>query len=67
MNCPYCNKLVYGMTGLQEALKFEKHLKKCKKNPNLVRIKDDETGVEIVVNRKGGLLNALEARAESGQ
>ena len=32
MKCPYCNKEIYGITGLQEIRKFMKHLPKCKKH-----------------------------------
>ena len=66
MDCPYCNKNVYGVTGLQEAQAFSKHLIKCKKNPNL------ETGImpdgDVVTrNKRAGLFSAVEIRHESGQ
>ena len=34
MKCNYCPKEIYGMTGLQELQKFQKHLKTCKKAPH---------------------------------
>lgn len=34
MECPHCKKDIYGMTGLQELQKFQKHLRSCRKNPN---------------------------------
>ncbi len=68
MNCPYCNRTINAMTGLQEAQKFQKHLRTCKKNPNLIRVsptnKDD---IGIVINTKPTLIQAAEIRAESGQ
>ena len=33
MKCNYCSKEIYGMTGLQELQKFQKHLRTCKKAP----------------------------------
>ena len=33
MECPFCKKEIYAMTGFQEIKKFQKHLEKCKKNP----------------------------------
>ena len=33
MNCQFCGKDIYGMTGLQEIQKYQKHLRKCRKNP----------------------------------
>lgn len=66
MNCPYCKKTVYGLTGLQEAQAFEKHLRKCRKNPNNLVLTD---GNRTVVTPKRGqnLVEALEIRADSGQ
>ena len=71
MNCPYCNKEVYGLTGLQELQKFNKHLRKCKKYPDRVVIPAsiDESGqLQKPVNATSvSLLDALEIRANSGQ
>lgn len=66
MDCPYCKKDIYGMTGLQEAIKFQSHLRKCRKNPNnIVTIVNGKT---IVDQRKDQhLMDALEIRAASGQ
>ena len=66
MNCPYCSKDIYALTGFQEAQKFEKHLRKCRKNPANIVITD---GKRFAVTPKGNqnLLDALEIRAASGQ
>lgn len=66
MNCPYCAKDVYGMTGLQEAQAFQKHLRKCRKNPNNIALSDGRRSV-VVPKKHQGLMAALEIRAESGQ
>jgi len=63
MECPYCQKDIYAMTGLQEVLKFQKHLDKCKKNPNSI-MSISKNGLCI---RKTELDEALEIRAKSGQ
>lgn len=65
MNCPYCNKRIEGITGLQEVTKFQKHLSSCKKNPNrnqLVVMPDGAIKVSLPT-----LLEALKIRSESGQ
>lgn len=69
MKCPYCKREIYGMTGLQELLKFEKHLRKCRKNPaNVVRrVGGDHGGKTIVISGGQDLRDALNIRAESGQ
>lgn len=66
MNCPFCQKDIYGMTGFQEILAFNKHLRKCRKNPGNFIISD---GVKTVImpKREQTLLDALNIRAESGQ
>lgn len=33
MNCPYCNEHIPGITGLQEAKNFQRHLESCTENP----------------------------------
>lgn len=66
MNCPYCTKDVYGMTGLQELQAFEKHLRKCRKNPNNIVLRDGRN-VAVVPKRQQNMRDALEIRAESGQ
>lgn len=66
MNCPYCNKRIPGMTGLQEAQAFQKHLPKCRKNPNNVSLSDGRRRV-TVADRKYDLMDAVKIRAESGQ
>lgn len=38
MNCPYCHKRINAFTGLQEAVKFQNHLPKCKKRPQMVSL-----------------------------
>lgn len=63
MKCPFCKKDIYGMTGLQEAIKFQKHLNKYRKNPNLIRITidaDKELELpqkEIIINFRPELHN----------
>ncbi|GJQ43699.1 MAG: hypothetical protein JETCAE03_31970 [Ignavibacteriaceae bacterium] len=64
MNCPHCNKEIFGWTGLQELQKFQKHLDKCRKNPDR----------KICITKEGKLVmplttmdEALEKRADSGQ
>lgn len=51
MNCPYCNKDIYALTGFQELQKYQKHLRKCKKRP--------------ITNRPINLLTAAEDRIVS--
>jgi hypothetical protein len=66
MDCPYCEKDIYGMTGLQEAQAFQKHLRKCKKNPN--NVVGVVGGKKFIHNKKPqNLIDAVEIRAESGQ
>lgn len=66
MNCPYCDKDIYGLTGLQEIQAFNKHLPKCRKNPANIVLRD---GRKTVVQplRHQGIMEALELRAASGQ
>jgi hypothetical protein len=66
MNCPYCHRLIYGMTGLQEAMKFERHLKSCRKNPNNAVIRDGKRSAATPI-RHQGLMDALKIREASGQ
>lgn len=66
MNCPYCGKEIYGMTGFQEILAFNKHLRKCRRNPGNVVISDGKrTAVTPIKDQT--MLDALKIRAESGQ
>lgn len=65
LNCPFCNKEVYGITGLQEVKKFQKHLRTCRKNPN--RFVSNHDGIEVTIVAKSSLSDALAIRAESGQ
>lgn len=67
MKCPNCNKEIYGMTGWQEIQKFQKHLLKCRKNPNRIVCKDKDTGNTTTITYGIGLDDALRLRAESGQ
>jgi hypothetical protein len=55
MNCPYCGKEIYAVTGLQEIQKFQKHLRKCKKVSDSDRLATTD------------MTAALNARANSGQ
>ena len=66
MNCPYCNKEVHGLTGLQELQAFQKHLRKCRKNPAAKTVVNERGNIEKIKPRPD-LLDALEIRAESGQ
>jgi len=62
MKCPYCKREINAWTGLQEAQKFEKHLRKCRKSPYNIVIE----GV-VTILRPLSLRDALDIRAESGQ
>lgn len=64
MNCPFCNKRIEGMTGLQEASKFQKHLGGCKKNPNSLSFVEKDGEIKL---KSISLLDALTIRAQSGQ
>ena len=66
MNCPYCARRVNGMTGLQELEKFQRHLTKCRKNPNNIVLTD---GIQTVVTpiRRQTMNDVLHIRHESGQ
>ena len=66
MKCPYCNKEIYGMTGLQELQKFHKHLPKCRKNPANKKVVTPDGNIE---NRKDNstMYDALQLRHNSGQ
>lgn len=66
MNCPHCNKEIYGLTGLQELQKFQKHLSKCKKNPKNRVVVEPDGSIEKLTH-KPDLLEALNIRHESGQ
>jgi len=65
MNCPYCNKHVYGLTGFMEAQKFQTHLLRCRKNPNNVVLRDGRR--TVVAPGRTTFEDALKIRAESGQ
>jgi hypothetical protein len=62
VNCPYCRKAINAFTGFQEAAKFQKHLRTCRKNPNNL-----SDGRRAVALKPQTLLDALNIRAESGQ
>ena len=66
MNCPYCNKRVLGLTGLEELQAFQKHLNRCPKKPKAVTV-EQRPGVVKVTHRKFNMNDALELRAKSGQ
>lgn len=66
MNCPYCEKDIYGMTGLQELIAFNKHLRKCRKNPVNIVLSDGKKTVVTPI-RCQDLGDALNIRHESGQ
>lgn len=66
MECPNCKKEIYGMTGLQELQKFQKHLRTCRKNPNNKTVVTSNGSITKLKDRPT-LLEALNIRAESGQ
>lgn len=64
MNCPHCNKSIIAWTGIQEAQKFQKHLNKCRKNPD----NNLGDGLKTVhLGKRYNLMDAVEIRARSGQ
>ena len=67
MNCPHCNKVIYGMTGLQELNKFRAHLRRCKKYQTGDLYERDGRIRADAGDRPSDLMTALEQRAESGQ
>lgn len=71
MNCPYCKKEIYAMTGLQELNKFQAHLVNCKKYPkrHVIPVRVNEGGfLERAVNLTCvSQTEALEIRHDSGQ
>lgn len=66
VQCPFCQKNVPGLTGLQEAIAFQKHLRTCRKNPNNIVLRD-KFRVAVVPKREQDLRETLDIRAESGQ
>ncbi len=66
MKCPYCNKEIYGLTGLQELQKFQKHSGKCKRNLRR-QVFVDKDGKLRLESGKLTMKEALEERAKSGQ
>lgn len=65
MNCPYCSKRVFGMTGFQEADAFRKHLRRCRNNPANLEVKSGTKTMRLLSNPT--IQDALRIRAESGQ
>lgn len=65
MNCPYCDKYIPGLTGLQELTHFQSHLRTCKKHPDR-QIIVSSSGMREE-NPPATLLKALDIRHESGQ
>ena len=53
------------MTGFQEALAFQKHLGRCKKNPANLPICDGFR--TVLIDSQPTILDALAIRAESNQ
>lgn len=66
MNCPYCKRDVYGMTGFQEAQAFTKHLRKCRKNPANIVLRDGRR-IAVVPKEDQTFMDALKIRSDSGQ
>ena len=78
MNCPYCGKAINAFTGLQEAQKFQQHLRKCRKYPGnmaepvqeaLPDNPSEAQGARAVrtLKKVPGLWDAVAIRDESGQ
>jgi hypothetical protein len=70
MNCPYCHKLIRGLTGLQEAQNFQKHLRRCRRNPNHNIVLSDGQRTVVTPMKpicEQNLLDAVKIRNESGQ
>lgn len=67
MNCPYCDTVIPGLTGLQDAQLFTAHLNHCPKKPVAVVANTDADGRTRVERRPFVLGDALELRAKSGQ
>lgn len=65
MNCPYCNREIYSLTGLMEALKFQRHLRRCRKHP--LKIELDDGTRKVRVNPPVSFDEALRIRMESKQ
>lgn len=66
MKCPYCNKEINAMTGLQELQKFQKHLHKCRKHPDRKKVVDPDGSIWETQPRTT-MMEALNIRADSGQ
>lgn len=66
MNCPYCQRPIKGFTGLDEAVKFQRHLARCRKNPNNIVLTDGRKTV-VTPKKEQTLFDALHIRAESSQ
>ena len=54
------------MTGFQEILAFNKHLRKCSRNPGNIVISDGRS-TAVTPIKEQTILDALNIRAESGQ
>lgn len=66
MECPFCKKEIYGLTGLQELQKFQKHLDKCKKNPKRQSVVTPAGDIKPHTPRTD-MNEALQIRHDSGQ
>ncbi len=66
MNCPYCQRTVYGLTGMQEAQAFTRHLGRCRRNPNNIVLTDGHR-TAVTPLRRQTLTDACEIRAGAGQ
>lgn len=65
MNCPYCKRPINAFTGLQEAMKLQKHLNRCRKNPANAVLSDGQS--TVMTPKRHTLMDALKIRAASGQ
>lgn len=65
VNCPYCRRAIHAFSGLQEAQKFQRHLRTCRKNPaNLALSWGRKT---VITPSNPSLRDALKLRHDSGQ
>lgn len=68
MNCPYCARKIGRPldTGLVEVQKFQRHLARCRKNPNNVTLTDGKRWAVTPI-RHQSIQEAMDIRSKSGQ
>lgn len=69
MKCPHCKRTVGQPldTGFMEAQKFQNHLRRCRKAPNNIVLKDAFGKTVVEPLWEPDLMEAVEERARSGQ